>query len=290
MREPYGILLSPPRGAPRRPEKRAAHDPTTLDPTPMKTVILAGGFGTRLSEETVIRPKPMVRIGPQPILWHIMKIFSTYGVDEFIILVGYKGYMIKEYFANYALHSSDVTFDLQSGQTIVHQNTAEPWKVTVVDTGLETATGGRLRRVRDYLKDEEVFFFTYGDGLSNVDLDSALKRHRETGAWATMTAIQPPSRFGVLSFQDERLVDFEEKPHSEGGWINGGYFVLSPKVIDYIDGDDTPWERAPMRQLVQEGRMNAFFHRGFWQCMDTMRDKNALEEMWKAGNPPWKVW
>ena len=256
----------------------------------MKAVILAGGLGTRLAEETVLRPKPMVRIGPHPILWHIMKIYSAFGVQEFILCTGYKGYMIKEFFANYALHSADVTIDLQTGETTVHQNTAEPWKVTLVDTGLETATGGRLKRVREYLDPDEPFCFTYGDGVANIDVNAVAKVHKEGGALATMTAIQPPSRFGVLSFNGDRIIDFEEKPHGEGGWINGGFFVLSPQVIDYIEGDSTPWEHAPMRKLVSEGHLNAYFHHGFWQCMDTLRDKNTLQSLWDGGDPPWKVW
>jgi glucose-1-phosphate cytidylyltransferase len=259
----------------------------------MKAVILAGGMGTRLAEETGLRPKPMVELGDRPMLWHIMKIFAAHGVDEFIICCGYKGFMIKEYFANYALHNSDMTFDLKSGQAVVHQNASEPWRVTCVDTGLLTATGGRLRRVRDYLKDEEFFFFTYGDGVADVDLSAAIAYHRLHGRLATMTAIQPPSRFGVLTFDEhepDRIVDFEEKPHGEGGWINGGYFTLSPKVIDFIAGDDTPWEHAPMRTLVQQDQMRAFKHRGFWQCMDTLRDKVLLQGLWDQGKAPWKVW
>ncbi|MEM1203310.1 MAG: glucose-1-phosphate cytidylyltransferase [Acidobacteriota bacterium] len=256
----------------------------------MKAVILAGGMGTRLAEETVVRPKPMVRVGPQPILWHILKIYAAHGVDDFVICCGYKGYMIKEYFANYALHSSDVTFDLAKGSMEVHENSSEPWKVTLVDTGLSTATGGRLKRVAKYLDPEEPFCFTYGDGVSDVDVTALLAFHRREGALATMTAIQPPSRFGVIAFDGDRIADFEEKPHGEGGWINGGFFVLSPKVIDYIDGDDTPWEHAPMRRLVAEGQLAAHRHRGFWQCMDTLRDKNTLQALWDADRAPWKVW
>lgn len=259
----------------------------------MKAVILAGGMGTRLSEETGIRPKPMVEIGDKPVLWHIMKIFSAHGVDEFVICCGYKGHMIKEYFANYALYNSDVTFDMAAGKMSVHSNTSEPWRVTLVDTGLHTATGGRLKRVRQYLENEELFFFTYGDGVADVDVTALAAFHRRHGALATMTAIQPPSRFGVLTFADddeEQIADFEEKPHGEGGWINGGYFCLSPKVIDYIDGDDTPWEHRPMRGLVAEGQLKAYKHRGFWQCMDTLRDKTHLQSLWDAGRAPWRWW
>lgn len=256
----------------------------------MKAVILAGGLGTRLAEETVLRPKPMVRIGTQPILWHILKTYSAHGVNDFVICCGYKGYMIKEYFANYTLHGSDVTFDLAQGSMEVHQNSSEPWRVTVVDTGLSTMTGGRLKRVRKYLDPDEPFCFTYGDGVSDVDITRLIEFHRSHGQLATMTAVQPPSRFGVLAFENGRLTDFEEKPHGEGGWINGGYFVLDPKVIDYIDGDEIPWEHAPMRRLVREGQLSAYLHRGFWQCMDTLRDKNTLQKLWDEGEPPWRAW
>lgn len=255
----------------------------------MKAVILAGGMGTRLAEETVVRPKPMVRIGPQPILWHIMKIYSSHGINDFIICCGYKGYMIKEYFANYGLHSSDITFDLGRGSMEVHANSSEPWRVTVVDTGLQSMTGGRLRRVRKYL-DDEPFCFTYGDGVADVDVTELVKFHQRHGKLATMTAIQPPSRFGVLAFDGERITDFEEKPHGEGGWINGGFFVLDPTVIDYIESDDMPWEHAPMRRLVSEGQLHAHMHHGFWQCMDTLRDKNTLQALWDSGEAPWKTW
>ena len=255
----------------------------------MKAVILAGGRGTRLAEETVIRPKPMVQIGGKPILWHIMKIYSTYGIRDFVVCCGYKGYMIKEYFANYFLHNSDVTFDLSKNDMEVHQNTSEPWRVTLVDTGDKSATGGRLRRVRSYLGDEH-FCFTYGDGVSNVDVGALLEFHRSHGKLATVTAIKPPSKYGVLRFERERIVDFQEKPIGQGGWINGGYFVLSPKVIDYIDDDETPFEHAPMRRIVEEGQLDAYFHRGFWQAMDTIRDKNVLEELWDTGAPPWRIW
>ena len=256
----------------------------------MKAVILAGGMGTRLAEETVVRPKPMVRIGPQPILWHILKIYSAHGINDFVICCGYKGYMIKEYFANYGLHSSDITFDLGKGSMEVHANSSEPWRVTVVDTGLHSMTGGRLRRVRKYLDPDEPFCFTYGDSVADVDVTELVKFHKRHGKLATMTAIQPPSRFGVLAFDGERITDFEEKPHGEGGWINGGFFVLDPKVIDYIESDDMPWEHAPMRRLVAEGQLHAHMHHGFWQCMDTLRDKNTLQALWESGSAPWKAW
>ncbi|MCP4659381.1 MAG: glucose-1-phosphate cytidylyltransferase [bacterium] len=255
----------------------------------MKTVILAGGRGTRLAEETTIRPKPMVEIGGKPILWHIMKIYSHYGIHDFIICCGYKGYMIKEYFANYFLHNSDVTFDMINNDMTVHQNTSEPWRVTLVDTGDKSATGGRLRRVRSYLGDED-FCFTYGDGVSNVRVDKLLEFHREQGTLATVTAIKPPSKYGVLKFEDNRIVDFQEKPIGRGGWINGGYFVLSPKMIDHIEGDETPLEHDPMQALIRDGQLSVYRHEGFWQSMDTLRDKNVLEEWWESGNPPWKVW
>ena len=256
----------------------------------MKAVILAGGRGTRLAEETAVRPKPMVKVGGKPILWHIMKIYSTYGIQDFVICCGYRGYMIKEYFANYYLHNADVTFDLKSNDMEVHQNTAEPWRVTLVDTGDETATGGRLRRVREYLDDDEDFCFTYGDGVSDVNIGDLVKFHRKSGTLATITAIQPPSKFGVLGFDDNRIVEFQEKPVGEGGWINGGFFVLSPQVIDLIDGDDTPWEHGPMRRLVDDGQLAAWFHRGFWQSMDTLRDQKVLESLWNSGERPWKIW
>lgn len=256
----------------------------------MKAVILAGGRGTRLSEETGVRPKPMVKIGSKPILWHIMKIYSSHGIHDFVICCGYKGYMIKEYFANYFLHNSDVTFDVANNQMEVHQNTAEPWRVTLVDTGDQTATGGRLRRVRRYLEDCESFCFTYGDGVSNVDVGELVAFHRKEGRLATMTAIQPPSKYGVIGFDGHRIVEFQEKPVGEGGWINGGFFVLSPQVIDRIEDDATPFEHEPMRQLVTEGQLGAYFHHGFWQCMDTLRDKNVLEDLWQRGVAPWKAW
>jgi len=255
----------------------------------MKAVILAGGLGTRLSEETIVRPKPMVEIGGRPVLWHIMKIYSAHGINDFIICCGYKGYMIKEYFANYFLHTSDVTFDLRHNRMEVHERHAEPWRVTLVDTGEQTMTGGRLRRVRDYLGNED-FCFTYGDGVGDVDISRLIAFHRQQGALATLTATQPPGRFGALNLHGDRITAFQEKPQGDGGWINGGFFVLSPRVIDYIEGDDTHWEREPMERLAQEGQLSAFLHRGFWKPMDTLRDRVQLEELWDSGKAPWKVW
>jgi glucose-1-phosphate cytidylyltransferase len=255
----------------------------------VKAVILAGGLGTRLSEETTMRPKPMVELGGRPVLWHIMKTYSSYGINEFIVCCGYKGYVIKEYFANYPLHASDVTFDMRDRTMQVHNSAAEPWSVTLVDTGESTMTGGRLRRVRKYL-DDEPFCFTYGDGLSDVDVREVVAHHRRSGALATMTAVQPPGRFGAVRFEEQKIVAFDEKPQGDGAWINGGYFVLSPGVFAYLDGDDTVWEREPLERLAIEGKLSAFIHRGFWQPMDTMRDKVQLEELWAAGTAPWKVW
>lgn len=255
----------------------------------MKVVILAGGRGTRISEESILRPKPMIEIGSKPILWHIMKIYSAYGINEFIICCGYKGYMIKEYFANYYLHTSDITFDMSNHNMEMHQNHSEPWRVTLVDTGDDTATGGRLKRVRPYLGEED-FCFTYGDGVSDVDIGKLISFHKEQNTLATVTAIQPPIRYGVLVFERRNVVAFEEKPEGEGGWINGGFFVLTPKAIDYIDGDETMWEHAPMKRLVREGQLSAFLHKGFWHPMDTLRDKMRLEELWASGKAPWKVW
>ena len=255
----------------------------------MKAVILAGGRGTRLAEETVRRPKPMVEIGGKPMLWHIMKIYSSHGIHDFIICCGYKGYLIKEYFANYFLHNSDVTFDLAKNEMTTHQSTSEPWRVTLVDTGTETATGGRMKLVRDHL-DGDPFCFTYGDAVADVDVTETIAFHRKHRKLATMTAIQPPSKYGVLAFDRDRITDFEEKPHGEGGWINGGFFVLSPKVIDYIDTLATPWEYDPVKRLVAEGQIDAYLHHGFWQCMDTLRDRNVLEAHWSSEAPPWKSW
>ena len=256
----------------------------------MKAVILAGGLGTRLSEETTVKPKPMVEIGGKPILWHIMKGYSFHGINEFVICCGYKGYVIKEYFANYFLHTSDVTFDMQNNAMEVHTRHAEPWKVTLVDTGDDTSTGGRLKRVERYVRDEEMFCFTYGDGVGDVDIGELIKFHIAHGKLATITAVQPPGRFGALTLDGHRINSFQEKPQGDGAWINGGFFVLSPKVIDTILNDATAWEKQPMEQLAQEGQLNAYFHAGFWQPMDTLRDKIYLEELWQSGKAPWKIW
>ncbi len=255
----------------------------------MKVVILAGGFGSRLSEETAIKPKPMIEIGGKPILWHIMKFYSAYGVNDFIICCGYMGYVIKEYFANYFLHTCDITFDLEKNETTIHHVRAEPWRVTLVDTGADSMTGGRLRRVRDYLNEDEDFCFTYGDGLADVNLAELFENHKQSGKLATVTAVQPPGRFGALILDENNVKGFREKPE-DGGWINGGYFVLKPQVIDYIADDKSIWEREPMERLTQEGEMNAFLHDGFFQPMDTLREKNQLEELWQNGTAPWKIW
>ena len=254
----------------------------------MKAVILAGGLGTRISEETDLKPKPMVEIGGKPILWHIMKMYSAHGIHDFIICCGYKGYVIKEYFANYFLHMSDVTFDMNNNKMEVHQNNAEPWKVTLVDTGENTMTGGRLRRVRSFLDDD--FCFTYGDGVSDVDISRLIKFHRSQDTLATLTATQPPGRFGALNMNVNKITGFQEKPQGDGAWINGGFFVLSPKVIEYIEGDETTWEQRPLEELARKGQLSSYKHDGFWQPMDTLRDKNHLEELWNGGNAPWKVW
>jgi glucose-1-phosphate cytidylyltransferase len=256
----------------------------------MKAVILAGGLGTRLSEETTIKPKPMVEIGGKPILWHIMKQYSAHGINEFVICCGYKGYVIKEFFANYFLHTSDVTFDLQNNSMEVHQRFAEPWKVTLVDTGDSSMTGGRLKRVRRFVEADDAFCFTYGDGVADIDIGASLAFHKEHGLLGTMTAVQPPGRFGAIDFEGERVMAFREKPQGDGAWINGGYFVLSPKVIDYIADDATVWEKEPMERLANEGQLSAFRHTGFWHPMDTLRDKMLLEELWQTGKAPWKVW
>lgn len=255
----------------------------------MKAVILAGGLGTRISEETSIRPKPMVEIGGKPILWHIMKIYSAHGINDFIVCLGYKGYMIKEYFANYYLHMSDVTFDMTNNKMEVHQNSAEPWRVTLVDTGAETMTGGRLRRIRTYLDDED-FCLTYGDGVGDVDIRRLVEFHKREGGLATLTAVQPPGRFGAINMEKHRITSFEEKPQGDGGWISGGFFVLSPKVIDYVESDATAWEKEPLDRLAKQGDLSAFMHNGFWHPMDTLRDKNYLEELWGSGKAPWKTW
>lgn len=255
----------------------------------MKAVILAGGLGTRLSEETDIRPKPMVEVGGQPIIWHIMKTFAEYGVRDFVVCLGYRGYVIKEYFLNYRLHLSDVTFDLAQGDVNFHRSGAEDWRVTLVETGADTMTGGRLRRIRDYVADED-FFCTYGDGVADVDIDRLLAFHRAHGGLATVTAVVPPGRFGALQMVGDKVGSFSEKPAGDGATINGGFFVLSPKVLDYIEGDDTVWERGPMEGLARDGELYAYHHDGFWQAMDTLRDKRHLEELWASGHAPWKVW
>ncbi|MDC1160494.1 glucose-1-phosphate cytidylyltransferase [Luminiphilus sp.] len=257
----------------------------------MKAVILAGGLGTRLSEETDIKPKPMIEIGHRPILWHIMKIYSAHGVNEFVICCGYKGYLIKEYFSNYFLHMSDVTFDMSENSMQVHQNFAEPWKVTVVDTGEDTMTGGRLKRAYEYVKNDEAFCFTYGDGVGNVDITKLIMFHKGHGKQATLTATRPPGRYGALKFNSEGDVErFEEKPQGDGGWINGGFFVLSPKVVSRIEEDSSSWEGEPLSGLASDGELAAFKHEGFWQPMDTLREKNLLNDLWEANKAPWKVW
>ena len=255
----------------------------------MKAVILAGGAGTRISEETAIRPKPMVEIGGRPILWHIMKIYSAYGVNDFVVCLGYKGYVIKEYFANYFLHMSDVTFDVARNSMEVHQASAEPWRVTLVDTGEATMTGGRIKRIRRYVENED-FCLTYGDGVSNVNIRELIEFHTRNKRLATVTVVQPPGRFGAVKARGEQVLSFEEKPQGDGGWINGGFFVLSPKVIEYITGDETVWEGAPLQGLARDGQMAAYRHSGFWQAMDTLRDKQHLEELWARGDALWKVW
>lgn len=254
----------------------------------MKVVILAGGLGTRISEESHLKPKPMIDIGGKPILWHIMKSYSHYGINDFVICLGYKGYVIKEYFANYFLHMSDVTFDMALNQMEVHQHHAEPWRVTLIDTGPNTLTGGRLKRVRDYIGDE-TFCFTYGDGVSDLDIRALIKFHYSHGKRATVTAIQPPGRYGALNIENTAVYSFQEKPAGDGAWINGGFFVLEPNVLDLIEGDQTSWEWQPLQRLAAEGQLMAFQHLGFWQAMDTLRDKTQLEELWTT-NPPWKKW
>lgn len=254
-----------------------------------KVVVLAGGLGSRLSEETETKPKPMVEIGERPIIWHIMKIYSAFGLNHFIICLGYKGYVIKEYFANYHLHMADTTFNIADSTMEVHNNRAEPWKVTLIDTGTETMTGGRVKRVRDYIGDE-TFCMTYGDGLADVNVSELIAHHKASGRLATVTAVRPPGRFGALSLIEGRVHKFQEKPLGDGDWINGGFFVLSPDVFDYIGGDETVWERDPLERLARERQLGAFPHEGFWQPMDTLRDKKHLEELWWNGNAPWKVW
>ncbi len=254
----------------------------------MKCVILAGGLGTRISEETSLRPKPMVEIGGKPILWHVMKIYSAHGINDFIICAGYRGYVIKEYFANYFLHMSDVTFDMRDNSMEVHQKHAEPWKVTIVDTGENTMTGGRLKRVAPYIG-SETFCFTYGDGVSDIDISATLELHRNNRRLATVTAVQPPGRFGMLDLEGDAVSGFIEKPEGDGGWINGGFFVLEPQVIDLIEGDSTIWEREPLQRLAHKNQLSAYLHRGFWQPMDTLRDKLHLEDLWSKGTAPWKL-
>lgn len=256
----------------------------------MKAVILAGGFGTRLSEETSLKPKPMVEIGGKPILWHILKLYSHYGILDFIICCGYKGYIIKEYFANYFLHQSDVTFDMVKNEMQVHQKRVEPWKITLVDTGMHTMTGGRLKRVEKYLKNEEAFCFTYGDGVGNIDIKALIEFHKHHGKLATLTATYPPGRFGAINLRDDEIESFQEKPKGDGGMINGGFFVLSPTVMDRIENDSTIWEQEPLNGLARDGQLMAYKHEDFWQPMDTLRDKLKLQELWEQGKAPWEVW
>ncbi len=256
----------------------------------MKAVILAGGLGSRIAEETHLRPKPMIEIGGRPILWHIMKLYHGHGIRDFIICCGFRGYVIKEYFANYGLHMSDITFDLAENRLQFHRKSAENWRVTLVDTGENSMTGGRLRRVADYLKDEEAFCFTYGDGLCDVDISATIRFHKSHGREATVTAVRPPARFGALKLEGDTVEGFVEKPAGEGGFINGGFFVLNPKCIDRIADDATVWEAEPLSGLAEDGQLKAFFHTGFWQPMDTLRDKVHLETLWSSGNPPWKTW
>jgi glucose-1-phosphate cytidylyltransferase len=256
----------------------------------MKAVILAGGLGTRISEETHLRPKPMIEIGGKPILWHIMKLYSAHGVNDFIVCCGYRGYIIKEYFANYFLHMSDVTFDMANNKMEVHQQNVEPWRVTLVDTGDDTMTGGRLKRVASHICDEKAFCFTYGDGVADLDITKQIAFHTKHGKLATITAVQPPGRYGALDTQGQAVRGFAEKPKGDGGWINGGFFVLSPRCLDYIAGDATPWEAEPLANIAAHGELMAFEHRGFWQPMDTLREKNLLEDLWATRRAPWKVW
>jgi glucose-1-phosphate cytidylyltransferase len=255
----------------------------------VKAVILAGGFGSRLSEETAARPKPMVEIGGKPMLWHIMKIYAAHGINEFVVCLGYRGYLIKEYFANYYLHTSDVSFDLAKGEVEVHRSNTEPWRVTLVDTGEQTMTGGRLKRVLPYVGDED-FCFTYGDGVADLDITTLIAFHREQGTSATVTAVQPPGRFGALDVDGGRVRQFQEKPRGDGGWTNGGFFVLSPDVGHYLQGEQTVWEQEPMRALARDGQLACYRHEGFWQAMDTLRDRNHLEQLWSSGEAPWRIW
>jgi glucose-1-phosphate cytidylyltransferase len=256
----------------------------------MKAVILAGGLGTRISEETHLKPKPMVEIGGKPILWHIMKIYSAHGIKEFVICCGYKGYVIKEYFANYFLHMSDVTFDMANNRMEVHNRKAEPWQVTLVDTGDDTLTGGRLKRVAEYVRDQEAFCFTYGDGVADIDISAQIAFHRSHGKWATVTAVKPPGRYGALQLEGTQVAGFVEKPRGDGGLINGGFFVLSPQCLQVIEGDQSSWESAALASLARQGQLMGFEHDGFWQPMDTLRDKTMLEQLWSSGRAPWKIW
>jgi glucose-1-phosphate cytidylyltransferase len=256
----------------------------------MKAVILAGGLGTRISEESHLKPKPMIEIGGKPIIWHILKIYSAHGINDFVICLGYKGYVVKEYFANYFLHTSDVTFDMENNRMEVHEKHAEPWRVTLVDTGENTATGGRLKRVRRFIEGDEPFCFTYGDGVANVDIKRQIDFHRQHGLAATACAVTPPGRFGAMEIAEGRVSSFREKPHGEGGMINGGFFVLNSSVLDLIDDDDQSWEGKPLHELTRNGQLAAWEHEGFWQPMDTLRDKMLLEDLWKTGNAPWKIW
>lgn len=257
----------------------------------MKAVILAGGLGTRLSEETDLKPKPMIEVGGRPILWHIMKIYSAHGINDFIICCGYRGYLIKEYFANYFLHMSDVTFDMTKNSMEVNQKRSEPWRVTLVDTGENTLTGGRLKRVVEYVKDESEFCFTYGDGVGDIDVTKLIQFHKSQGSLATLTATRPPGRYGVIKFgKNDRVERFQEKPEGDGSWINGGYFVLKPDVLNLIEGDQSSWEGDPLNRLANDGQLAAFKHEGFWQPMDTLREKNLLNDLWNSGNAPWRIW
>jgi glucose-1-phosphate cytidylyltransferase len=256
----------------------------------MKAVLLAGGLGTRIAEETDVKPKPMIEIGGMPIIWHIMKIYSHYGIDEFVICLGYKGYVIKEYFQNYFLHMSNVTFDMKTNKMEVHNASAEPWRVTLTDTGLSTQTGGRIKRILPYLGDDREFCFTYGDGVGNVDIKAVIELHRREGRLATVTATQPPGRFGAVNIDGHRVTGFQEKPVGDGGWINGGFFVLSPEIGKYIEGDSTLWEHEPLKNLAADGQLSVYRHDGFWQPMDTLRDKQHLEALWSSGKAPWKMW
>ena len=255
----------------------------------MKAVILAGGFGTRISEETHLKPKPMIEIGGKPILWHIMKTYSTYGVNDFVICCGYKGYMVKEYFANYFLHMSDVTFHMKNNNMEVHHKFVEPWTVTLIDTGLDTMTGGRLKKIKEYVQDD-TFCFTYGDGVSDVNISDLIEYHKKQNTIATLTSVQLPGRFGTIDISENKITNFREKPTGDGNWINGGYFVLEPSVFDYLKNDTTVWEREPLERLAKENQLSAFKHNGFWQPLDTLRDKNQLEELWNNGKAPWKTW